>query len=117
MKLVDHALAAPKPAWFGFSRFGSTVPSGRNCELRMVWSVGLLSWSWVWRPVTAAWLNRLYVSTRNCTWRAPLLKGKLRAMERSVRYTGHPTRTLRPDSRPTLLYVGPLTMDVSNCLY
>jgi hypothetical protein len=53
ISFVDHAFAAPNPAFLGVNRFGSNVPSGNPAqlapdpgphvsELRTVWSVGLL---------------------------------------------------------------------------
>ena len=36
---------------------------------------------------------------------------------RSIVLSGHPPRMFRPDSRPRLPYVGPVTDAVLNCLY
>ncbi len=41
VRMACAEVAAPKPALFGFTRVGSTVPSANVCELRMVRSVGL----------------------------------------------------------------------------
>ena len=80
-------VAAPKPALRGVRRVGSSVPSGRYCELRTVRSVGLRYWIWVTRLLITTTLNALKASRRNWSWRAPPRR-MLRASARSTVLSG-----------------------------
>src|ERR1044071_2956593 len=95
-------VTAPNPAFFGWSLFGSSVPSARYCELRIVWSVGLVNEIVEFRLVKVTMLNVLNVSNSMLNF-FPHANLKLRDKRESITLLKQPCITLRPDSRPRLL--------------
>src|SRR6266545_3117932 len=114
--MVCAPVAAPNPAVLGVRRAGSIEPSARVSELRMVRTVGLLYWIVDCRPLITTVLNALNTSRRTSRLRAPPSRIS-RISERSTVLSGQPRRMFRPDSRPRLPYVGPVTEAVLNWEY
>ena len=85
MRGACHVCTAPKPASFGRTRFGSTLPLASNGRFSGVTgSAGLLNCSWVLRVSGRAWFGALNMSTRN--WNVPAAAEADVARDRQVEH-------------------------------